>query len=224
VTPSARVISVQVGVPREMGREDAPEVFDRPWTSGIFKKPVSGPAFVNATGIAGDAQADLTVHGGPDKAICVYSADNYPRWTGILWPEPGAFGAFGENLSVAGVVEEDVCIGDVWAAGDLRLQVSQPRQPCWKLARKWRIQDLTDQVIQTGRTGWYFRVLHGGDIAAGTTLSLVERPAPEWTIIAANHVMHGRPRNAAAAGVLAAVPQLSASWRATLQKRVDAGA
>jgi MOSC domain-containing protein YiiM len=219
MSATARIVSVQVGVPREMGREDAPEVFDRLWTSGIFKTPVSGPVFVGVEHIAGDQQADLTVHGGRDKAVCVYSADHYPGWAGTLWPEVGAFGAFGENLSVAGVTEDDVCIGDIWAAGDLRLQVSQPRQPCWKLARKWRMPDLTDQVIRTGRTGWYFRVLREGEVAAGAALALVDRPAPEWTISAANQVMHGRPRNNAAAASLAVVPALSDAWRVTLAKR-----
>jgi MOSC domain-containing protein YiiM len=215
-----RIVSVQIGVPRELGREDAPEVFDRPWTSGIFKTPVAGPVFVGVEHLAGDQQADLTVHGGRDKAVCVYSANHYPAWAGILWPDVGAFGAFGENLTVSGVTEDDVCVGDVWAAGDVRVQVTQPRQPCWKLARKWRIHDLTDQVVRTGRTGWDFRVLREGEVAAGATLSLVQRSAPEWTISAANQVMHGRPRNNVAAALLGAVPSLSASWRATLQKRL----
>ena len=224
MTLNARVVSVQVGVRRDLGREDAAEVFDRRWTTGIFKLPVAGPVFLGAEGVTGDEQADLTVHGGPDKAVCVYSADHYPAWTGILWPDSspdcGAFGAFGENLSVSGVTEDDVCIGDVWAAGDVRVQVTQPRQPCWKLARKWRIHDLIDQVVRTGRTGWYFRVLREGEVAAGSTLSLVERTAPEWTITAANQVMHGRPRNNAAAAALASVTALSDAWRETLRKRL----
>ena len=217
---TARIMSVQVGVPRELGHDGASEAFDRPWTSGIFKTPVAGPVFVGVDHLAGDRQADLTVHGGRDKAVCCYSADHYPGWAGILWDEVGAFGAFGENLSIAGVTEDDVCIGDIWAAGDLWLQVSQPRQPCWKLARKWRIPDLTNQVITTGRTGWYFRVLHEGEVAAGMLLTLVERTTPDWTITAANQAMHGRPRNNAAAAVLAAVPALSDAWRETLAKRV----
>jgi MOSC domain-containing protein YiiM len=220
MTVTARVISVQVGSQRELGRDDAPDVFDRRWTTGIFKTPVTGPVLVGVEQLAGDEQADPAVHGGPDKAVCVYSADHYPSWVGVLWPEAGAFGAFGENFSIAGLTEDDVCIGDVWEAGVLRLQVTQPRQPCWKLARKWRIHDLTDQVIRTGRTGWYFRVLRPGAIAAGAELSLVERPAAEWTITAANQVMHGRPRDNAAAAALAAVPTLSVAWRATLLKRV----
>ena len=220
MTQTARVVSVQVGRQRSLGREDAAEVFDRAWTTGIFKTPVAGPVGVGLEHLAGDEQADLTVHGGRDKAVCVYSADHYPAWAGILWPEVGAFGAFGENLSVAGVTEGDICIGDVWETGGLRLQVTQPRQPCWKLARKWRIHDLTDQVVLTGRTGWYFRVLAEGEVAAGATLLLTDRPSPEWTITAANHVMHGRPRDNAAAAVLATVPALSASWRATLGKRI----
>lgn len=218
MTVNARVVSVQVGVTRDLGHADASDVFDRSWTTGIFKQTVSGPVFVGADRLAGDEQADPTVHGGRDKAVCAYSADHYPHWVGILWPEVGAFGAFGENLSIAGVTEDDVCVGDIWAAGDIRLEVSQPRQPCWKLGRKWRIHDLPDQVVRTGRTGWYFRVLQQGLITAGTTLTLIDRPAPEWTITAANQVMHARPRDSEAAAVLAAIPALSASWRATLEK------
>jgi MOSC domain-containing protein YiiM len=211
--------SIQVGAPRALGLPGAPDPFDQPWTTGIFKTPVAGPVFAGVTGLAGDAQADLEVHGGPDKAVCAYCADHYDTWRQT--PELAAMGpgAFGENFTLRGASEPIVCVGDVYRAGELVLQVSQPRQPCWKLARKWRMRDLTDRVVKSGRTGWYFRVLHAGHVAAGAELMLEDRPFPEWTIQAANAVMHTRPFDRAASAALAAVPVISASWRTTLGKR-----
>jgi MOSC domain-containing protein YiiM len=128
-------------------------------------------------------------------------------------------GAFGQNFTIAGLTEHQLCIGDVWSVGEARVQVSQPRQPCWKLARKWRMDDLPDRIVQSGRTGWYFRVLRSGTVEGGALLTLVERPHPSWTIAAANDVMYTRPHNLALTAVLAAVPELSASWRAALAGR-----
>ena len=159
------IVALCLGTPRDLGREDAPEPFDRAWTTGIFKTPVDGPVHLSSLGFTGDGQADLTVHGGPDKAVCVYSADHYPGWRHALGLDPFTFGAFGENLTIDGLDEQQVCIGDVWSVGDALVQVSQPRQPCWKLAMKWRRRTLTDEVVVSGRTGWYFRVQHEGLVA-----------------------------------------------------------
>ena len=215
----ALVASIQTGAPRTLGVEGASDPFERPWTTGIFKVPVTGPIYVGPTGLAGDGQADLANHGGPDKAVCAYSGDHYDEWRRLPDLSSMAPGAFGENLTLGGVAEADVCIGDIWSAGEVILQVSQPRQPCWKLARKWGIRDFADQVVRSGRTGWYFRVLRDGWIAAGTPLTLTDRRSPEWTIRDANRVMHGRPMDVEASSVLAAVPTLSSSWRGTLLRR-----
>ena len=218
MTSKGTVAALCVGTPHSLGVEDAADPFDRAWTSGIFKAPVDGPLRLSSMGFNGDAQADPTVHGGPDKAACVYSADHYPDWRRTLATDLFVFGAFGENLTVEGLDERLVCIGDVWSLGDATVQVSQPRQPCWKLARKWRRRTLTDEVVSSGRTGWYFRVLREGSVAAGATLSLLERRHPEWTIAAANRVMHRREGDTAA---LARLGELSANWRHKLERRLQ---
>ena len=213
------IVALCVGTPRDLGRDSAPEPFDRAWTTGIFKTPVEGPVRLSSLGFTGDGQADLTVHGGPDKAVCVYSADHYPGWRHTLGFDRFTFGAFGENLTIDGLDEQQVCIGDVWSVGDALVQVSQPRQPCWKLAMKWRRRTLTDEVVASGHTGWYFRVQREGLVAPGASLTLIERRHPEWTIAAANRVMHRRQGDTAA---LARLQALSASWRHTLERRLQA--
>ncbi len=208
-----RLISIQVGLPRQLGREGASEVFDRPWTSAIFKQPVTGPVWLGREGLAGDGQADRKHHGGPEKAILASASEHLPYWRQTLdEPELGA-GAFGENLLLAGAVEADVCIGDVYTLGSARIVVSQPRQPCWKQARRWRRKDLALLMQRSGKSGWYFRVLSEGDIEAGQTLALIERPHPTCTVARANQVMHGRPIDRAGAGELAGVEALAAGWR-----------
>lgn len=213
---------MHVGEPESLGLDGAAAWFDEPWTTAIFKRPIKEPTAVRLDGLVGDRQADRVNHGGPDKAICVYPAVHYPLWRADLRQAlNGAdfdFSAFGENFTVQGLTEEEVCIGDVYAIGlGVVVQVSQPRQPCWKLARKWRIKDLTARAIETGRTGWYFRVLDEGTVQAGDSLILRERPHLEWTISAANRVMHFREGDARA---LADLDELSQSWKHTLRARL----
>jgi MOSC domain-containing protein YiiM len=210
--------AIHVGQPESLGFEGAAAWFDQPWTTAIFKRPLSGPVPVGRLGLDGDRQADPSVHGGPDKAVCVYSADHYPTWQHELGLADFHAGAFGENLTLAGVTEHDICVGDVWAVADVLVQVSQPRQPCWKLARKWQRKTLTDEVVKSGRTGWYFRVLREGSVSPGATLALVERRHPEWTITAANNAMHHGVGDLRALGSL---DELSASWKKTLSRKAD---
>lgn len=194
---------------------------DRPWTTGFDKRPVAGPVWLGVTNLDGDGQADLAHHGGPDKAVLAYSADHYEPWRRELEMPVLPFGAFGENFTVEGLTERTVCLGDIWQAGDAVLQVSQPRQPCWKLARRWRLKTLALRVQESGRTGWYLRVLNEGVVAAGLPLQLRDRPHPIWTVERANWVMHFDKSDLTAAAELAALPPLAASWRATLLKRVE---
>lgn len=217
------LVSIQVGQPRAWGRAGAADPLDQPWESAFVKAPVAGPVFAGRLNLAGDAQADLKHHGGPDKAICVYPLDHYAAWTAVLGADTLPSAAFGENFSVSGLTEADVCIGDIWEVGAIAVQVSQPRQPCWKLARRWRLKDLAYQVQTLGRTGWYFRVLIEGLVEAGQPLRLRARPHPAWTVTAANAVMHARPpaRDPSAAAALAALPELSENWRRTLARMTD---
>ena len=237
------LVSIQVAQPRVWGREHAPQEHDRPWRTGFFKEPVLGAVGVETTHLHGDGQADLENHGGIDKAALAYSADHYPRWRAELvdfsLPESGEetpahvsplarllagppfpYGSFGENLSISGLSEQDVCIGDEWQMGNALFQVSQPRQPCWKLSRRWRINDLSRQVIRNGRTGWYFRVLQTGEIIAGQDVVLRNRPLPTWTIARANELLYHRQDDLAAAEELANQPLLSLAWREMFLERL----
>jgi len=218
------VTSIFVGLPRELGTAGADDPMDKPWYSGFIKAPVSGPVLLGKINLDGDGQGDLAHHGGVNKAVCCYPASHYEEW----WREQLNMseltrGSFGENFAVDGATEDDVCIGDVWRVGEAVVQVSQPRGPCWKLARRWRVKDLALQVQQTGRTGWYLRVLTEGIVAPNSPIALVERPNPEWTIARANQIMNHDKHDLAASAALAAVPELSSNWRETLTNRVERG-
>lgn len=213
-----RLLGIQVGRPRTMGREGAEDPMERTWTSGIFKEPVGGAVSASVTGLEGDGQADLKNHGGPDKAINAYPADHFAVWREELGVE-FARGAFGENFTTCGLVEHEVCVGDRFRVGGLVVEISQPRQPCWKLARRWRLPDLAARVEKTGRTGWYFRVVETGVVTAPAEFELVARPHPEWTVAEANAVMHHRKTDWEAARALSVCPALAESWRTKLAYR-----
>jgi len=219
-TPAV-LYSVQVGTPKSYGFEDAVDTHDKPWTTGFFKTPIEGPVFVGTTNLAGDGQADLKNHGGVDKAVLAYSADHYPKWRRELSLPDMPSGAFGENLTIAGLSEESVCIGDVFHIGTVTFEVSQPRQPCWKLARRWRMHELLGLVVRNGRSGWYLRVLEEGWIEAQMPVTLIERPNPAWPITRANEILHHRQTDLRLTLELASVPGLANSWVGELQERAD---
>jgi len=218
---SAIVRSIQVGMPKNYGLENAPDVHDRPWTTGFYKEPVQGVAFVGKINIAGDAQADLFNHGGPDKAVLAYSADHYPKWRRELRIPEMPFGAFGENLTITGLSEDSVCIGDIYQVGTATFEVSQPRQPCWKLARRWRMHELTTMVVRNGRSGWYLRVLKEGSIETTMPVSLMDRPNEDWPVARANDIMNHRQHDFSEALALASVPKLAATWADYLRERAE---
>ena len=215
-----KLLSIQVGLPKAVGGPDPASE----WTTGFFKEPVSGPIWAGTTNLAGDGQGDLRVHGGADKAINLYPFEHYAYWLNELEIQKLSKGAFGENLTTTGAVEADVCIGDIFEIGGVTgvlVQISQPRQPCWKLSRHWNIKDLAARVERTGRTGWYFRVLREGSIDPGGELRLVARSHPEWTVSLANEVMHRRKEDFEVARRLAECPALSQSWKNSLSWRAQ---
>lgn len=216
-----QLVSIQIAQPQTYGNDDAVDEHDRRWTTAFFKQPIVGAVHVMRQGLLGDGQADLRFHGGPDKAVLAYSADHFPSWKEEFPAIDWSGGAFGENLTIAGLTEDTVCIGDTFQLGVARLEVSQPRQPCWKLSRRWRIADLARQVTHNGRSGWYLRVLEAGDIKAGQTVELLTRPHPTWTITRAQQLMYFEKQNLAAAAEIAALPQLATSWREVFAQRIQ---
>ena len=203
------VLSINVGLPNVL-KHGNKEV-----QSGIRKSPVAGSIQVTQNGLPGDGQADLKNHGGSDKAICVYSADHFPYWEQRLGFQFNA-GAFGENFTLSGSSELEWCIGDQVRVGTALLQVTQPRQPCYKLGARHEKPELTAWVTQTGYTGFYLRVLEEGEVTAGEPVVVVERDPAGITIAEANRIMHHDKTDAEGIQRLLAVPALSDSWRETL--------
>lgn len=220
---SGELNKILVGQPVTIGELGAKDPMERLWKSGIFKEEVEGPVFVGFTNIEGDGQADLKHHGGPEKAIFVYPSEHYLYWDKHVQEVEIDAGGMGENFSTVHLSEDNVCIGDTYEIGEAVVQVSQPRQPCWKPARRFKLKSLALLIQNSGRTGWYFRVLKEGKVEKGQTFRLIERPFPEWTIATCNTIMHEDKQNIELARKLATCHLLAPSWRETLHNRVEKG-
>ena len=162
--PKARLISINVGQPREV------EYRDRTVLTAIFKAPVSGRVAVRKLNLAGDRQADLTVHGGPDKAVYCYPVEHFSYWTTELPGTELPYGMFGENLTTEGLDEASVHIDDQFRIGSAVLQVSQPRTPCYKLGIKFGRSDMVQKFWSSGRSGFYFSVIAEGEVGSGDVI------------------------------------------------------
>ncbi|MEK0313923.1 MOSC domain-containing protein [Cohnella sp. 56] len=206
------LLSINVGKPQQGQFKGKAAV------SGIYKQRSAGPVTVHETGLAGDGQADTVHHGGPDKAVCAYPYRHYAFWEDML----GAsleFGAFGENFTIDELSEAEVCIGDVFRIGGVTLQVSQPRIPCWKLAMRWGHDELPAMVRDTGKTGFYFRVLTPGEAAPGK-LERISRDPSAVTVELANEIMHRGQTGRAQMRRLLAVEALADSWKEMLTAKL----
>ena len=214
------LVSLQVGLAQERAStvRDGREIL---WTSAIHKQPMDRPLALGLTNLDGDAQADLKNHGGPDKAVCCYSAEHYPFWRQALGFADDAFpyGAFGENFTLAGLPETDACIGDIFQLGTARVQISQPRMPCWKLGRQWERPQFPGEVKDSGRTGYYLRVLQAGLVAPGDPLTLLDRPQPDWPVSRVNDIMYVHTKDAALAAEAARLPWLAEAWKSPFRRR-----
>jgi MOSC domain-containing protein YiiM len=198
--------SLNIGFPREENFHGK-----KIWT-GMCKIPASGSIRLGMLGFEGDGVGDTKHHGGPDKAVCVYSIDHYPFWQRVIGCSlPRA--PFGENLSVSNLHEDDVCVGDIFEAGTALLQVSQPRQPCKTLLARCARDDMIKLMVETGYTGFYFRVLEEGIVQKGNTLVREKRDPHGITISFANRIYHHDRRNVEAIEKVLAVASLSESWR-----------
>jgi MOSC domain-containing protein YiiM len=202
---------LSIGLPKK-------EIFHgKEFTTGICKKPVEGPRLLKRQGFEGDGVGDLKHHGGSDKAVCAYSIDHYPWWERVLGiTMPPA--AFGENLSVRGLREQDVCIGDIYRIGTTEVHVSQPRQPCMTLAARYGREDFVKLVVDSGRTGLYFKVITEGRIQAGDEVSLIKRDAHGVSVAYANQIYHHDRKNREGIEKVLSVSALSASWQASFHE------
>lgn len=189
--------------------------------SGFVKRPVLEPVFLSKEGLEGDEQADKKNHGGVDKAVCVYPLDRYPYWNARLGRVLGG-ASFGENVSLSGLTEDEVCIGDVFRVGEATVQVSQPRGPCFKLAAHNKVPKLPLWLQETGYTGWYLRVLQEGLVQVGDRFIFVSRSAEPVSVREANRVKYFGIDDAAAVARVMRQEAVSDSWRRSMLKRINA--
>ena len=213
----ARVVSIQVGVPVRLVDERGQ------WETSFVREPSPARRRLFVTHLEGNLQADTVNHGKPNQAVLVYAAAHYPKWqTELDRPEIGP-GGFGENITVDGLTEATVCIGDTFAVGDALIQITGPRYPCVKIGRRWGIPRLTAMVAETGRTGWYCRVVWAGSVEPGITMDLVDRPHPDVSVALINDFGHRRNRDLAAAEQAATCPLLEPWWQRLVVVRASGG-
>jgi len=213
-----RIDSIQTGQPKTLGEDGAEDSLDTSWTSAIWKEAVHGPVWAGSEGLNGDAHVYTKGHGGPERALLIYSADHYSRWRSEWGTRELHPGGFGENLTVSGLDEVTVCVGDLFEIGQVRIEISGPREPCMNLVRRHRRRDLPEVIVANHRSGWYARVLREGWLEAGLPLSLVDRRYPQWPIARAAAVKRNRSRNPEEARLLAACPALIHDWRRKLSR------
>lgn len=199
--------------------------FTRPGSrSAIAKVPCREALAVTPMGLESDEQGDLRVHGGVEKAIHHYPREHYAQWAAELGEHPLLLqpGAFGENFSTTGWTEADVCLGDRIRAGTALLEVSQGRMPCWKLNDRFTVAQMALRVQESGRTGWYYRVLEAGVVAAGAPLELVERRHGDWSLRRLSAVLFDKRVDPDTLRKCLALP-LAPNWRRTLERRLENG-
>ena len=206
----SRILSIQVG---PVASYPVPGQEGKTYPTAILKQPVTGPLWLGPEGLTGDAQADLKNHGGPFRAANVYPVEHYDLWRQTPGLEGMSGGAFGENFTTSGLLEETVCIGDAYILGEgAVVMVTQPRGPCYKLNRRWNTPDLEARASRLGLTGWYFGVRQPASVTPGCTIELLERPNPAWSV-ARVWALFRDPGDTAVLHELAQVQQLSHGWR-----------
>jgi MOSC domain-containing protein YiiM len=215
--PHGLVLSLRVGRAETVFRFRGKAI-----RSGFLKQPVGGRVALGPLGLDGDEQADLRVHGGPDKALCCYPSEHLPGWrarTGL----PMELGAFGENLSLSGLVEEAVHIGDTYTLGcdGAVVQVSQPRGPCFKVATRWGRRTITKEMAQGLIAGFYLRVIEPGTVGEGDRLTLADRVS-DVTVAEVLRVTYRDRHDTTAIRHVLVVPELAEQWRAGLAERPHA--
>ena len=210
-----RILSVNVAMPRRIQwRGHSIE-------TGIFKAPVEGPVALDWLNLAGDRQADLSVHGGETKAVYAYPHEHYVFWKRELALETLAPGSFGENLTVLGFGERDVRIGERWRIGTCELAVTEPRVPCFKLAAKFQRTDMIRRFLKSRRTGFYFRVLRRGELRAGDAVEVLGRDESAVAVADVVELFATHARDLELARRALATESLPEGWRVWLAERLE---
>lgn len=211
----ASILSLQTGRIAPLGPDRVP--------SGFVKTPRRDAVHAGLLGFDGDAQADLSVHGGPEKAVYAYAASRYPDWAAEFPALAPAFhaGAMGKNLTVTAMDESALCVGDVHGIGTARFQVCQPRQPCFKFALRHNNKLLPKAMVRSGYSGWYYRVLDEGVISAGDALVLLERPNPDFAFSRLVQIIYRGGATQKELAAMAQMPGLASQWRDTARKMLE---
>lgn len=205
--------SFQVGVPQMIkhGKKEVP--------TAIYKQFSNKSHYVSSLGVEGDEQGDKIHHGGVDKAVCVYLQESYKHWDQLGRPlEPGAFG---ENMTISGLEEDQVLIGNTYRIGSLIVQVSQPRQPCFKLGIRNEWPQLVQLSMESGYTGFYLRVLEEGEASLGMEVELIEQAQHSMSIKAANRIMYSKQSTVQQYVQLASITELAEVWKESLARKIE---
>jgi MOSC domain-containing protein YiiM len=210
-----KLISVNVGLPREVIWKG------KSVTTGIFKEPVAGRVMMRTLNLDGDQQADLSVHGGPDKAVYVYSVEHYEYWRNELPEMKLPWGMFGENLTTEGLREDTVNIGDQFRLGSATVVVTQPRMPCYKLGLKFGRDDIIKRFLASGRTGFYFAVLQEGAVGAGDKVELISRDKNNITVADITRLYVSEKNNLELLRRAVQVEALPEGWRGYFQHQIE---
>jgi MOSC domain-containing protein YiiM len=208
-----KLVSVNVSLPRLYEHQDGTV------RTGIFKEPVAGRVRVARLNVAGDGQADLRVHGGPDKAVYAYDLSGYGHWRREL-ERDFPYGQFGENLTVEGMPDNEVSIGDVYRVGTSLLQVTQPRSPCGKLVMKMGVPGFAKAFLSSGRTGFYLRVLEEGEVGPGDAISLVGEDPGKVRVGEMTDLLYRKPVDPDGIRRALGIDSLPAGLRRELEKRL----
>ncbi len=210
-----KLISVNVGLPREVIWKS------RTVTTGIFKEPIESPVMVRKLNLDGDRQADLSVHGGLDKAVYGYPAEHYDYWRHELPGMNLPWGMFGENFTTEGLLEGAVNIGDRFRIGSSVLMVTQPRMPCFKLAVKFGRDDIVKRFLRSGRPGFYFSVLTEGEVSAGDEIELISRDENNVTVSDITRLYVSERDNLDLLYRAVQVNALPETWRDHFQRQIE---
>lgn len=217
-----KIISIQTGTSQTYLVDGAGKPLRDPWTTAIQKTAVTGPVHAGAFGLNGDGVHDTSCHGGRWQAILMYSAEHYPKWNRELGRNDLGPGMFGENLTVTGMDEHSVCIGDRLRMGEVEVEVTIPRGPCNTLARWLGVREIIRLVLDNHRSGWYLKVLVEGNLETGMDVALLDRPNPDWTIARAADAHTHRRARPDEARALAAIAGLDPRLCKTLLEAANA--